>query len=288
MTSDSDTVRGVLLAVVGVVVMSPDAMFLRLVSADQWTVLFWRGVLIGATLLVAMTGIYRHRVLIQVRAIGRIGVLAALVFAVSTVCFVSSINHTTVANTLVIIAASPLFAALLSRAALGEHIAPRTWIAVIATFAGIALIFSGSLQAGGLAGDLMALGTALMLAINFVIIRRARRINMVPSAMLASFFSALAVLPLAAPATISGHDLALLALLCVVFLPLANALITLAPRYIPAPEVSLIMLLESVFGPLWVWLALGEVPGIATVIGGALILATVLTHSLTGMRRVSS
>lgn len=281
----SETARGVLLATVGVSVLSPDALLVRLLAIDHWSIIFWRGILLAVTLLGFIIVRHRRRAPAQLRAVGRAGLLAGCLFAGSTVSFVTSISLTAAANTLVIISAEPLFAALLSFVFLREAIALRTWIAVLTVLVGIAVIFSGSLGGGALVGDLCAVGTALFMAGNFVVVRHARAINMVPSVALSGLIAALLVSPLAAPLSPGPRDVALLLALGVFVLPVSFGLIQLAPRHLPAPEVSLILLLESILGSLWVWMALDEVPAPETFIGGALLLVTVGVHSLLGLRR---
>ncbi len=281
----SDHVRGLTLAVTGVLVLSPDTLLIRLINADSWTILFWRGSLMALTLGAYYALRYRHRALERFRAIGRAGLLAAALFAANSILFVTSVTLTKVANTLVIISAAPLFAAVLSFVFLGERPPFRTWVAVLAGLAGIAVIFSGSVGGGALLGDLCALGTAWFFAAHVTVVRRVRHTNMVPTLVVNGLIVAL-VATVAAPAgplAVRADDVVWLLLLGVIVLPLSFNLIVRAPRYLPAPEVSLIMLLEAVLGPLWVWLALGEEPPTATFVGGALVLGTLVAHELAGL-----
>lgn len=283
----SDPTRGVLMALVGVVVLSPDALILRLVDTDRWSLIFWRGLLSALTLLICFIAIYRRDVFKYLRAIGRYGVLGGFLFAASSILFVTSIILTSVANTLVIISAAPLFTAILSRIFLHEPVPVRTWLAIFATLVGITTIFSGSLGGGTLLGDLCAMGTAVGIASHLTIVRRARSVNMVPTVALGGFIAALGVLPLATPTSIDAQGFLLLLLLGVVILPISTALLVLATRFIPAPEVSLIMLLEAILGPLWVWAILSEVPTIQSLIGGTIVLSTLALHSIATLRTQS-
>lgn len=280
----NETLRGLLLATAGVAVLSPDSLLVRLIDASDWTLIFWRGVLLGATLGLFTLARYGPQALARARAVGRAGVIAAVLFAGSTILFVLSIRLTAVANTLVIIAAAPLFAAILSRVVLRERQPARTWACVLVVLGGVLLIFYGSIGESSLLGDLCAVGTAICVSANLVTIRRARGVDMIPSVTLSGFIVAVGVSPLATPLAPSAHAFALLLVLGVLVLPVSFGLITVAPRLLPAPEVSLIMLLEAVLGPLWVWLALGEVPDKATFFGGALILVTLAAHSLLRLR----
>lgn len=276
---------GLSLALLGVLVLTPDALLIRLIEADRATLLFWRTLLKGLTLWLVLALYFRGRLLSVTLAMGRIGLLATGVFGLSTILFVSSITLTTAANTLFILSTAPLFAALISWVVLRERVALRTWIAVVCALVGIAVIFAGSLGGGTLLGDLLAVGAALSLAAQLSIARHARSINLVPA--LATGVLLVALLSgatFASPLSVTREDMLWLVLLGCVVVPLAFGLLTLAPRYIPSPEVSLIMQLEAVLGPLWVWLGVGEVPPVTTFIGGALVVGTLVVHSLLSLR----
>jgi drug/metabolite transporter (DMT)-like permease len=285
MTMPSDRLRGLVLALTGVLVLSPDTLLIRLLESERWVILFWRGLLMALTLGVYFALRDRAAVLMRVRAIGRLGLLAAAFFAVNSILFVTAVTLTSVANTLVIISAAPLFAAFLSFTFLREYIPVRTWVAVTVALAGIALIFSGSLRTGAWLGDLCALGTACFFAGHLTIVRRARKIDMVPTIAVSGLIVAIVatlLAPAPGPLPVSARDFVLLLLLGLVILPVSFSLIVRAPRFLPVAEVSLIVLLEAILGPLWVWLALGETPASETFLGGALVLGTLITHELFG------
>ena len=281
----SPHLRGLAVAATGVLVITPDSLLIRLIDTEVWTILFFRGVFVALALLAFFAVRFGSTAPKLLLAVGYAGVLSALLVAASNILFVLSISLTSVANTLVIVSAAPLFAAMHSRIFLKESIAPRTWIAVLVVFIGIAAIFSGNLGGGALIGDLCAIGAALFFSGHLTTLRYAKNINMVPAVALAGVFTALAVLPLAAPYLVSIHDLALLAAMGLVMLPLAHGLIALGPRLIPAPEVGLLILLETILGPFWVWLVIGEVPAVQTFFGGVLILGTLVVHTAYTLRR---
>ena len=289
MNIDKQYLRGLTLTLAAVLVLSPDALLVRLIAADAWTLLFWRGLLAGITLTIALVTIYRQQLIAMFRASGRLGLLSALVAAIGSIFFVCSLRQTTVANTLVILAATPLLAALFSRLFLGETIQRRTWVAISSAFIGVLVIFSGSLASENLVGDLFAVCASCSWAGNLVIVRRARPLNMVP----ANAFGNLLIAPFALlfgakPFAIVPEDILLLLILGVLVLPISYALISLAPRLLQAPEVSLTLLLETLLGPFWVWLVINEQPAKATIGGGVLILGTLIIHTLISMRIDSS
>ena len=277
MPTTSHKTKGVLLCLCGIVLLSPDSLLLRLIGADLWTLAFWRGGLSAVGLAVAvllMEG--RQLGQQQLLRLTRQGVVVAVSFAIANLAFIFSIQNTAVANTLVIMSLSPLFAALLSYFFFREPISTGTWLAAVAIFLGLTMVLYGSLATGGVVGDLAALVTSICVAISLVLMREHRDISMVPALAWSSGLACLAALPFAVPASLSGTGLMLMLVLGLIVLPASLTMIGLAPRYLPAPEVSLILRLEALLAPLWVWLVLGEVPSRETLVGGSIILTTLV------------
>jgi len=281
----SDHLRGIAIAVAGILVLSPDSLLVRLVRSHGWTLLFWRGALLCASLAAFLLVRYGRGLPAAARRIGRAGLLAGTVAGVGTISFVFALRHTTVANTLIIIGISPLVAAVLGRAFLGEAVHRHTRIAIPCALGGVALAASGSTAGAPALGDLFAALAACCMAANLTALRAAGNADMTPAVAWAGLVAAGIALPLATPLRVAGADVIYLALLGLVVLPVSFALIALAPRYLPAHEVGLILLLEMVLGPYWVWLALGERPGLRSVAGGAVVLTTLVFHSIAGLRR---
>ncbi|MCR9218781.1 MAG: DMT family transporter [Alphaproteobacteria bacterium] len=277
--------QGFLLTLFGVLVLTPDTLLIRLIDTDPWTMTFWRGVLMPAVLLLVYAAIRRGATLADIRGLGKAGLAVALIYGVNALSFVMAIEHSKVSNVLVILAAAPLFAGLMSVVFLRETVAGPTWAAIAAGVAGVAIVVGGGITAGTGMGDLFALVTALSLAGTFTIIRRSKARNMVPATALGGLLTALVVWPLADPGSLEGGRLGMMLFLGLVILPIAFGLITLGPRRVPAPEVALLMLLETVLGPFWVWLVIGEQPGAATLMGGSVVLSAVGLHALWRLRR---
>ncbi len=287
MSALSEHMKGLAITGLGVLVLSPDALLLRLIAVDPWTVVFWRGLLTFLTLAAVMAVLNGGRPGAPFRAVGRWGLVSAAIYGTNLAFFVYSINNTAVANTLVIIAAAPLFAAIFSRLFLREPVRPETWIATILVILGIAVVFWDGLGRGTWDGDVAAVIVALCLAGNFTVLRHRKHINMVPATALGALAAALVVLVAgaAAPLSPSGRDIWLLALLGFVIVPVAFGLITIGPRYITAPEVGLLLLLETILGPLWVWLALGDRASDTALSGGALVVVTLLVYFTIRLRQ---
>lgn len=281
--------KGLLINTCAVLVLSPDALLVKLMHCDAWTMLFWRSLFAGMSVFCGLLIVYRRRIWHIIYLTGRPGILSAVVAGCGSLLFVNALYHTTAANTLVILAATPLFAALVGRVFIQEKIARHTLLAIIAVFMGITLIFAGSFSAEHLAGNLMALAASSLWGANLVVLRQARQLNMIPAVAMGSLVAIpLSILFGATPASLGSHDLLLLLLQGSLVLPVSFALITIGSRHLPAAEVSLILLLETLLGPLWVWCVVEERPESLTLWAGLFVLATLVTHSLLSLRRRNS
>lgn len=277
--------KGLIVTVAGILILSPDSLLVRLIATDAWTLLFWRGLLMAVGTSAGLALIYRDKLLQAFYRTGRPGWLAGAFMGAGTMLFVQALSRTSVANVLIIIGVGPLYAALLGRVFLKEAVALRTWLAIGAALTGIWVTISGDASHGRLSGDLCAALAALCQACYLTVLRSSQDVDMTPTVALGGLLAALCAWPLAAPLALTLSDALFSALLGLVVLPVSLVLIALGPRYLPAPEVNLVMLLEIVLGPYWVWLALGEEPGIRAFVGGTIVLATLILHSVAGLRQ---
>ena len=282
--SAAERSRGVVLVAAAALCWSTGGLLARLVDTDPWTTVFWRSIFTAAFLLVVIFIQERGAAWPQIRGMGWPGVAMALCFAIASTCFINAVARTTVANTLVIQSTSPFIAALLGWAWMGERVQRRSWIAMAAALAGATVMASHSWGAGSISGDLLALTTAIAFAGATVIVRRHRHLRMTAAAGLASVFSAIFAWRPARPLDVAPDDLALLALFGAAQLGLGLVMFMAGARLIPVAEASLIGVLESVLGPVWVWLALGETPAPAALLGGAIILTALVVHTALDLR----
>ena len=273
-----------LLASFGILALSPDCLLIRLITVDTWTLVFWRGAFIALGLSVGLVAIHGGRIVEQFRVMGRAGIAASLIMGVGTLVFVMAIRTTSVANTLIITGNSPLIAALFSWVWLKERVELRTWLAIAAASVAVYITVSDNVASGNWLGDLYAGCGAVFVALHVVVARSVKHVSLVPSVAGGGVIVALLVLPYAEPSAVDQRDVLLLVLLGAIVLPVAFSLLTLAPRYITAPEVSLIKLTEMVLGPTWVWLGLGENPGREAMIGGGILLVTLVVHTALGRK----
>jgi drug/metabolite transporter (DMT)-like permease len=272
------TSRGVVLVVCATICWSSGGLIVRLVGTGPWTTSLWRS-LFAALFLALALGIARGGAVFAPWRRGPLLVVGALMALAST-CFILSLAHTSVANTLILISTGPYVAGLLGWLLLGERVAPRTWLAMGVAVVGAVVMVSGSYARGALAGDLLAIVMAASFATATVLVRRSPEIEMAPAAVLAALFTALVALPLADPLQTTPRDLALLAFFGIGSFGAGFLLFMVGARLLPAAQTSLIGLLETVLGPLWVWLVLNERPAATTLAGGALILTALLANTL--------
>lgn len=282
--TSTNHVKGLSLGIIGVLLLSPDTLIIRLVDTDPWTFIAWRGALMFIGMMVILSLRFGSSVIARTHAIGWLGLLIAILFALNNVFFQLSVQSTTVANTLVIIATSPLFAALFSVMFLRERVPLRTWVAIVISAAGVAMVFIGEIGTGSLFGNTAALISAIGLGVHFVLVRLADPVDMSPAIGVAGLFIMAIGLGMASDLYLEPRQFGYLAILGLVLLPLSFVFLTRAPSYIPAPEVSLIILLETILGPLWVWMAIKEEPPLQTLIGGAVIVLVLAVHAVFSLR----
>jgi drug/metabolite transporter (DMT)-like permease len=270
------------MTVVGVLVLTPDTLLIRLAATDHWTLVFWRGALMSVALFLVILWQYRNGVGQAFMRIGKTGLVVGLFYGLSSIFFVSAVTYTGVANTLIIVASAPMFAAVLGWFILRETVPFRTVLAIIATFVGILVVVGGDMGENSLIGDLLALGTAIVMAGIFVLVRRAKTVNMIPATAIGGVIAAIAslVFGVSTPFVLGSEQIIWVLIMGIVVLPVSFGLLTLGPRYIPAPEVGLILLLETALGPLWVWLVLDEGVSLQVFVGGAVVVLALTLHSV--------
>jgi len=281
-STEKVSLKGISTVVAGVILISFDALLVRLAAVDGWNVSFWRGLFMVLAFLILSHFMSSYRIRSSDNRI--LGVwLAAMMMAGSSLCLVLAFTLTRIANAVVILSAAPLFAALISRIFLGERCSYRTWLAIIVCIAGVFWVMSGSLGTGTLLGDGLAVLSALFIGAYFTVFRRYPEMSRPAVIMRGGMLLCLVALPFATPLSLPHSSYAWLMLAGLVQMPVALLLITSATRFLPAAEVSLFLLLETCLAPIWVWLALGESPPSTTLSGGILIVTTLFLHTLLGM-----
>ena len=275
----SNQKKGSLLAFIAVILITPDSIFIRLSNIETWGMLFYRGAIPFVVVLIGLIFFYKNNLLKALVGIGYPGIFYVISFSICNITFIISIQNTNVANTLVMIAMAPMLSAILGSIFLKEVPDSKTWIAIIITLVAVSYIFHDSIEMGNFYGDLFGLITAFGLACNAVIARFAKNRDLVPSAVIGKLCVAIFAFFFVDTFSLVGTDLIFIPLMCVMCVAIPFVLVTIAPRFIPAEEVNLFFLLETIIGPFWVWLIINEQPSIETIQGGSIILLTIAIHS---------
>ena len=277
--------KGSLLAFVAVMLITPDSIFIRLSNIETWGMLFYRGAIPFVVVLAGLIFFYKNNLFIALVNIGYPGIFYIISFSICNITFIISIQNTNVANTLVMIAMAPMLSAILGSIFLKEIPDRKTWIAIIITLISVAYIFHDSIEMGNFYGDLFGIITSFGLACNAVIARYAKNRDLVPSAVIGKLCVAIFAFFFVDSFLLIDSDLIIVPLMCVMCVAIPFVLVTIAPRFIPAEEVNLFFLLETIIGPFWVWLVIKEQPSLETIQGGAVIILTIAIHSFLKLRK---
>ncbi len=281
----SNQQKGTLLAFTAIMFITPDSLLIRLSNVESWNLIFYRGIIPFFSVLIGLLIIQKGQVISSLISNGWHGIAYSITFTISNIFFVISIENTNVANTLVMLSLAPMISAIISFIFLKENPDKKTWIAITITTFAVIYIFFDSFERGIIKGNLFGLICAFGMATGAVIIRSAKKVNLVPSAMMGKLFVALIALIFADKFSLEGKDLVIIPAMGIFCVAIPFVLITLAPRYITAPEVNLFFLLETILGPLWVWLVIHEQPSIETLIGGTIIISTIAIHSFLALKK---
>ena len=281
----TDQQKGSLMAFVAVMFITPDSLFIRLSNVDTWGLVFYRGIIPFATVFLGMLLIYKLNFFKILFSSGHHGIIYIATFSLTNITFVVSIQNTNVANTLVMIATAPMLSAILGAIFLKEPPDKKTWVSIIITFLAVLYIFFDSIKLGNFFGDILGFITAVGLAVGAVTIRSAKSKNLVPAAVIGKLFVATFALFFIESFLLVERDLYIVPLMCILCVAIPFVLVTIAPRFIPAAEVNLFFLLETIIGPIWVWLIIKEQPSIETLQGGLIIITTIAIHSFLKLRK---
>lgn len=275
----TDSRTGFVLALSGVLLISLDSLWIRLSEAGSWDVAFWVGLFtfVGISIVLPLrTG---HSIVTVVRRDGAPLVASSLLNTVSVTMFIVAVGLTTVANTVAIIAAAPIAAAVVARLIIGERPSTRTWWAIAGSVVGIMVIVVGSIGAGSVSGDAAAVLAVLAFAGNVTLWRRYPAISRLAVIGLGGLFTALVTFLPADPFSVDGRALAILAVMGLLTGPAGRVSLASSTRYLPAAQVGLFTPVETVAATAWAWLFLSEAPPAATVLGGIIVIVSVLYGS---------
>lgn len=280
--------RAVLLMVIVALMWSMAGVVTRqLESARSFEVTFWRSFFTAVSLLVLLPAWQGRAVFTRIRHATPALWLSGVCWSVMFTAFMLALTLTTVANVLVTLAIGPFLTALVSRVVIGHRLMPRTWGAIAVAGAGIAWMYAGQADfSSQWAGIAVALAVPIAAACNWTVVQHSRthgqQVDLVPAVLVGAVLSSLATLPLAFPLQATMHDVGLLAVLGLFQLAIPCVLAVMCAGVLKAPEVSLLALLEVIFGILLAWAGAGEVPGPNVLVGGLLVISALVVNELMG------
>lgn len=284
-----DRTKGIIITVLGVLFLIPDSLLVRLITATPLAICFWRG-LLGGSLLLIIYLIYgllskdNKQLDFTLKEI-----LIILCIALSTICFVLSVNYTTVANTLFLLSTAPFFSIFLSYFLLGEKIRLKDLCASLIALIGVFIISLGSQVSNNTLatslGDLFGIGIAIFTALVLTLARHGSSKLVIRSNAIGMYAVALFVLPFVKNFSVEQETILYLLILCLICVPIGSLLILTGPKYISASEVSLIILLQVIIAPILAWLILKEYPGLSSLVGGIFVISALLIVNLKGFSR---
>lgn len=277
----TDQLKGLLITTLGVLLVVPDSLFVRLIAGEPMVTAFWRSLAAGCFVLVAVLLFQGPGAFRNVLRAGLVGLLYAVLIGTTAPAFVMAVALTSVANVVFILASMPLFAAIFSRLFLGEPIRPRMVVTMVAVVFGLGIIVygSGETEQSSWQGDIWALYVAAAFAGALTAVRRVKGVSMIPMIPVGYIGAALVIALFVPPfetfdtqwPLFIGHG---------AFIGAGSCLLTLGPRFISSAEVSLLVLLESVLAPLLVWAVIGEDPGAWALVGGAVVIGALVASNL--------
>jgi drug/metabolite transporter (DMT)-like permease len=262
----------------------------QLGAARSFEVTFWRSFFTALSLLVILPFFQGRVVFSNIRAGGAALWVSGVCWSVMFTAFMVALTLTTVANVLITLALGPFMTALAARIFIGHRIALRTWLAIAAAGAGIAWMYGGQVDfQSQLRGMLVALMVPIAGAVNWTVVQSSRshgrKIDLVPAVLVGAVISSLVTLPMSFPIQATPHDIGLLAVLGLFQLAIPCVLSVWCASILKAPEISLLALLEVIFGILLAWVGAGEVPGPSVLTGGALVVGALVVNELIGWRQ---
>ena len=270
--------KGLLIAFFGIVILTPDAVLVRLADSNSWTVLFWRGIFFATGIIVILLLTYRSKAVNELINIGKGGVLIGILTALGGTSFILAIHYTSIAKTLVIISTSPIMVAIISLLMLKEKPEFYTWISMIIVFIGIYIVMAGDSGGMNLMGNFFALASVIIGGFSFTLLRKYKNVNMVPAMAVNGIVIAFIGFVFADSLVLSSQSM-LYIFASGIVLAVSFSLITIAPQYIPAPEVAMFFPLGTVLGTLIAWIVIKEEPSSNALIGGAIVIITLFSHA---------
>lgn len=271
------------------VFLSTAGIALRLVEqADGWQILFYRSLALSVTILLILVFQKRSRFFDEFRGLGWNDCLLAVFLGTGFVAYVFALLYNTVANALFIFSCAPFLAGFLGWILLGERVATRTWLAIGVAMSGLAVMVGSELAVSRYLGTLLALWIPIAYAASIIAVRRSKRDNMLVALCLAGLVAGGLSAFFVTDYALTPRDLIISLYLGVFQVGVGFTLVVLGSRYVPAAQVGLLALVEPVLAPIWAWMGVGEVPGLATIVGGTIIFLAIATDGILNIKSSES
>ena len=281
----SNNYKGILLAFVGVMILTPDTLFMRLSELERWQMVGWRGVLMGITLFIIWLCFMKtnpRKELVSIITIP--GILVMISMAFNSINFTLGVAETSIMVVLTALATMPLFAAVLSVFLLKERQPLLGWLILIIAIIGVGIVVNDGNNASNIPDGSVILGgfyglmTALGLAFTFTLARKYEWLAVIPATCVASLISGIIAFYISPEIGIDFSAPISVIVMGIIICPFSFALLLIAPKYTQASMVSLIMLLEMILGPIWVWIGIGEAPTATMIFGSFIVLSSILMY----------
>ena len=281
--------RGILQLVASGFFLSTSGIALRIIEeADGWQILFYRSLALSVTILLILVFQKRSRFFDEFRGLGWNDCLLAVFLGTGFVAYVFALLYNTVANALFIFSCAPFVAGFLGWILLGERVATRTWFAIGVAMAGLAVMVGSELAVSRYLGTLLALWIPIAYAASIIAVRRSKRDNMLVALCLAGLVAGGLSAFFVTDYALTPRDLIISLYLGVFQVGVGFTLVVLGSRYVPAAQVGLLALVEPVLAPIWAWMGVGEVPGLATIVGGTIIFLAIATDGILNIKSSES
>jgi len=276
--------RGFLIALIGALLMSIDPVFIRFAGVSGFDTAFLFGLFSAISMPVLLKTTDKRGIKQAVFQSGWPLLFAGILMLGSASGLVFSIKNTSIANTFIILSASPAIAAIFSWLILREKTNRSTIAAIVAVMVGIGIVVSGSMSSGHWFGDALALFSVICLGLMFTLLRKYQQVSRLASVGLGGLLLAIVMAFFAEPSSYSISTWVIMGAMGLFSAPLGRVMSMVATRYITAAEVSMTLMLETVLAPIWGFLFFTEMPTLTSVIGGMIILITILLYTLTSMK----
>ena len=249
-------------------------------GGDIWQILFWRGFFFTITLIVFLSFIYKDKAILTIKNSGFPGLIGGITMSMGFIAYIFAMTETTVANVLFIISTQTIWLAIFGYLFLKEKISLKTFLSIILAMIGIVVMIGGSLNTGSLFGNLVALLIPINFAFLILLIRKFSKLDLVPALFFGGTIITTVAFFMLDTILISKHNLLVGFLLGTCQHACGFICIVIGARSTPAVIVGLLMLVETLLGPLWVFIFLNEIPPMSVFMGGSIIIIAVILKTL--------